>query len=308
MSNTWYGRVLLAGACTFVGVTAWGQAAPPLPSNLDVAVVYHPMDANLVGGAGFWMQGASVQVEGRFWRGMGAVADFSLLHTGDMNNQNVGLDLVTAAFGPRYTWSPRRGRSSCFGQFLVGEVNGLHSVFPGPSATTDTANSLALHGRRWPQPPSPTQPLRARIRGQLAAHAVAQLDHQRAKQSSPRHRSGRPVLVARARLESQVHDTVKQGLVTPLIAVARAKGVSAYVGEGQNRWPAAHVTDVARLYLLALEKGTAGARYHAVAEEGVALKDIATAISRGLNVPVLSISREQAQEHFGFLGQHVSPN
>ena len=100
----------------------------------------------------------------------------------------------------------------------------------------------------------------------------------------------------------QVHDIVKQGLVTPLIAVARAKGVSAYVGEGQNRWPAAHVTDVARLYLLALEKGIAGARYHAVAEEGVALIDIATAIGRGLNVPVLSISQEQAQEHFGFLG------
>ncbi|HLG98272.1 MAG TPA: SDR family oxidoreductase [Bryobacteraceae bacterium] len=100
----------------------------------------------------------------------------------------------------------------------------------------------------------------------------------------------------------QVHDTLKQGLVTPLMAVARAKGVSAYIGNGQNRWPAAHVTDVARLYLLALEKGTAGSRYHAVAEEGVALKDIATAIGRGLNVPVLSISQEQAQEHFGFLG------
>ena len=100
----------------------------------------------------------------------------------------------------------------------------------------------------------------------------------------------------------QVHDTVKQGLVTPLIAIARAKGVSAYIGDGHNRWPAAHVTDVASLYLLALEKGTAGARYHAVAEEGVALKDIATAIGTGLNVPVLSISQEQAQEHFGFLG------
>jgi nucleoside-diphosphate-sugar epimerase len=100
----------------------------------------------------------------------------------------------------------------------------------------------------------------------------------------------------------QVHDTVKQGLVTPLVAVARAKGVSAYVGDGQNRWPAAHVTDVARLYRLALEKGTAGARYHAVAEEGVRLKDIATAIGRGLNVPVTSISQEQAQEHFGFFG------
>jgi nucleoside-diphosphate-sugar epimerase len=100
----------------------------------------------------------------------------------------------------------------------------------------------------------------------------------------------------------QVHDTVKQGLVTPLIAIARAKGVSAYIGEGQNRWPAAHISDVGRLYLLALEQGTAGARYHAVAEEGVPLKDIATAIGRGLNVPVVSIPQEQAQEHFGFLG------
>ena len=100
----------------------------------------------------------------------------------------------------------------------------------------------------------------------------------------------------------QVHDTVKQGLITPLIAVARAKGVSAYVGDGQNRWPAAHVLDAARLYRLALEKGTVGARYHAVAEEGVRLKDIAAAIGRGLNVPVTSISQEQAQEHFGFFG------
>ncbi len=100
----------------------------------------------------------------------------------------------------------------------------------------------------------------------------------------------------------QVHDTVKQGLITPLIAVAREKGVSAYVGDGQNRWPAAHVLDVARLYRLALEKGTAGARYHAVAEEGVRLKDIATAIGRGLNVPVISITPEQAREHFGFFG------
>ncbi len=100
----------------------------------------------------------------------------------------------------------------------------------------------------------------------------------------------------------QVHDTVKQGLVTALIATAREKGVSAYVGDGHNRWPAAHVLDAARLYRLAVEKGTAGARYHAVAEEGVQLKDIAAAIGHGLNVPVISISQEKAQEHFGFFG------
>lgn len=112
---------------------------------------------------------------------------------------------------------------------------------------------------------------------------------------------GRGVRVSVMRLP-QVHDTEKQGLITPLIAIARAKGVSAYIGDGENRWPAAYVTDVARLYRLALEKGTTGARYQAVAEEGVPLKDIATVIGRGLNVPIISIPPEQAQEHFGFLG------
>ena len=100
----------------------------------------------------------------------------------------------------------------------------------------------------------------------------------------------------------QVHDTVKQGLITRLVGIAREKGVSAYVGEGENRWAAAHVLDVAHLYRLALERGNAGARYHAVAEEGVSLKDIATALGRGLNVPVISIPPEKAQEHFGFFG------
>jgi nucleoside-diphosphate-sugar epimerase len=97
----------------------------------------------------------------------------------------------------------------------------------------------------------------------------------------------------------QVHDTVKQGLITYLIAMAREKGVSAYVGEGLNRWPAAHVSDVARLYRLALEQHETGARYHAVGEEGVPLRDIAAAIGRGLKVPVRSIPTEEAAAHFG---------
>jgi nucleoside-diphosphate-sugar epimerase len=104
----------------------------------------------------------------------------------------------------------------------------------------------------------------------------------------------------------QVHDTVKQGLVTYLITIAREKGVSAYVGEGVNRWPAAHVSDVARLYRLALEQHEAGARYHAVGEEGVPLRDIAAAIGRGLKVPVVSISREEAAAHFGFFAGFAS--
>lgn len=100
----------------------------------------------------------------------------------------------------------------------------------------------------------------------------------------------------------QVHDTVKQGLVTYLVQIARNKGVSAYVSDGHNRWPAAHISDVARLYRLAVERGAVGARYHAVAEQGVMLKDIATALGKGLKVPVISIAPEQSQEHFGFLG------
>ncbi len=99
----------------------------------------------------------------------------------------------------------------------------------------------------------------------------------------------------------QVHDTTKQGLVTYAIPVAREKGVSAYIGEGHNRWAAVHVLDAAHLYRLALEKGHAGARYHAIAEEGVSARDIAEAIGRGLKIPVVSVAPEQAAEQLGWL-------
>lgn len=99
----------------------------------------------------------------------------------------------------------------------------------------------------------------------------------------------------------QVHDTVKQGLVSYAIQIAREKGVSAYIGDGLNRWPAVHRFDASHLYCLALEKAEASARYHAVAEEGVPLRAIAETIARGMKVPVKSISAEEARAHFGWL-------
>lgn len=100
---------------------------------------------------------------------------------------------------------------------------------------------------------------------------------------------------------SQIHDTRKQGLVPYMLAVTRQKGVSAYIGDGSNRWPAAHVSAVAQLYRLAFEKAERGAIYHAVDEEGVPMKAIAEAHARGLNVPLVSIKPEDAPAHFGWL-------
>jgi nucleoside-diphosphate-sugar epimerase len=112
--------------------------------------------------------------------------------------------------------------------------------------------------------------------------------------------AARGVRVSVVRLP-QVHDRFKQGLVTYAIAVAREKGISAYIGDGLNRWSAVHVLDAAPVYRLALEKGTARARYHAVAEEGVPAREIAEAIGRGLKIPVVSMSAEEGAGHFGWL-------
>ena len=156
---------------------------------------------------------------------------------------------------------------------VITSGTGLGSPGPGQLATEDVFN---------PHHPNP------RVASELAGIAVAE--------------RGVNVLVVRL---PQVHDPVKQGLISPLVEVAREKGVSAYIGDGMNRWPAAHVLDVAHLYRLALEKQEAGARYNAVAEEGIPAKKIAEVLGRGLNVPVVSLSPEEAAAHFGWLGMFV---
>ncbi len=99
----------------------------------------------------------------------------------------------------------------------------------------------------------------------------------------------------------QVHNPERQGLISPWIMTALQKGLVAYVGEGRNRWPAAHVSDVARLYRLAVERAERNAVYNAVAEEGVAARDIAETVARRLNLPVKSITPQEAESYFGWL-------
>ena len=153
---------------------------------------------------------------------------------------------------------------------LITSGTGMGSVTQGQLATEDFFN---------PNAPNP------RKASEIAGIAVAE----------------RGVNVSVVRLP-QVHDPVKQGLITYLVQIAREKGVSAYLGDGLNRWPAAHVLDVARLYRLALEKGAPGSRYHAVAEEGISVREMAEVVGRRLKLPVVSIAPDQAAAHFGWLG------
>ena len=152
---------------------------------------------------------------------------------------------------------------------LITSGTGMGNAVPGQPATEDHFD---------PNHPNP------RKASEVAGASVAERD----------------VNVSVVRLP-QVHDAVKQCLITYAVQLALEKRVSAYIGEGRNRWPAAHVLDVARLYRLALEKHEAGSRYNAVAEEGIPMREIAEVIGRGLKVPVVAMSPEEAQTHFGWL-------
>jgi nucleoside-diphosphate-sugar epimerase len=144
--------------------------------------------------------------------------------------------------------------------------------------------------------------------GELAREDVFNLDHPNPRivsELTGQAALERGVNVSVVRLP-QVHDTRKQGLISPAIELARDKGVFAYVGDGANRWPAAHVSDVAQVYKLAVERGARGERYNAVAEEGISVREIAETVAGGLGVPARSLSPEDAPAHFGWLAGFVA--
>jgi len=157
--------------------------------------------------------------------------------------------------------------------FIITSGTGMGSARPGKVATEDVFDEEHAHPRKL---------------SEQAGNALV----------------ARGLNVSYVRLP-QVHDTRKQGLITPLVALAREKGRVGYLDEGDNRLAAAHVSDVARLYKLAVERAEAGARYHAVAEEGVAMRDIAEALGRSLKLPVTSVSGAAAADYFGGMAMFV---
>lgn len=156
---------------------------------------------------------------------------------------------------------------------LITSAVGLGSSETGVLATENHFNSLHINPRKA---------------SELAAQAALE----------------KGVNVSAIRL-SQVHSRIKQGLITPLIDIALQKGISAYVGEGNNRWSAVHISDAALLYCKALGRNSPGSRYHAVAEEGITTRHIAEAIGHRLNLPVVRLKSSTAIEHFGWLYKFI---
>jgi hypothetical protein len=144
-----FSRLLLVSAMAMTTLAVQSRAQKAADNQVpatefDVAFTFNAASANQVGGSRFWMSGAGMQVHDRFWGGLGMVADFSGLHKANINSSDVGLDMVTTVFGPRYTWSPSHKRLDLYGQGLVGEVFAFHTLLPMKPFPIPSDNGLAV--------------------------------------------------------------------------------------------------------------------------------------------------------------------